>query len=169
MSEYPSYQSRIADLKLKRFACHYQPAHGQAASRDNDQPGSTGNNPVSSGRENDTQPSAMNDLKGLYHDQAGMEWGSNPTLCGTTQDDSPAHPEKLEGYPLNKKVEVLDEDGQQIGRALAHETFLDPTSRIAREHPFYKLKPDGNGQYHCPYTSLEECWYRPQKMRSKFQ
>ena len=170
MSEYPSYQSRIADLKLKRLACHYQQAHGQAASRDNDQPGSTNSNPVSSGREEDTQPSAMNDLKGLFHDQAGTEWGSNPTLCGRTQDGSPAHPpEKLEGYPLNKKVEVLDEDGQQIGRALAPEMFLDTTSRTIREHPFYKLKPDGNGQYHCPYTAVEECWYRPQKLRCKFQ
>ena len=169
MSEYPSYQSRIADLKLKRFACHYQPALGQAANRDNDQPGSTDNDPVSSGREKDTQPSAMNDLKGLFHHPVGMEWGSNPTLCGASQDDSPADPEKLEGYPLNKKVEVLDADGQQIGQALAHETFLDPASGIASEHPFYKLKPDGNGHYHCPYTSSAECWYRPQKLRSKFQ
>ena len=172
MSEHPSYQSRIADLKLRRFASHYQPAHGQAASPDNDQPGSTDNNPVSSGREKDTQPSAMNDLKGLFHDQAGMEWASSPTLCGRTQDDSPAHPEKPEGYPFDKEIKVLDEDGQEIGRALAHfahETFPDPTSIIAREHPFYKLKPDANGQYHCPYTSLEECWYRPQKLRSKFQ
>ena len=169
MSEYPSYQSRMADLKPKHFACNYQPAHGQAASHDNDQPGSTDNSPVSSGREKDTQPSAMNDFKDIFHDQAGMEWGSNPTLCGGVQDVSPVHPEKLEGYPPNEKVEVVDEDGQQIGRALAHETFLDPTSRTVREHPFYKLKPDGNGQYHCPYTSLEECWYRPQKLRSKFQ
>ena len=169
MSEYPSYQSRISDLKLKRFACHYQPAHGQAANHDNDQPGSTDNNPVSSNPEKDTQPSAMNDLKGLFNHHGGMEWGSNPTLCGGSQDDSPAHPEKPEGYLLNQKVEVLDADGPQIGPALVHETFLDPASAIAREHLFYKLKPDGNGHYHCPYTSLEECWYRPQKLRSKFQ
>ena len=169
MSEYPSYESMVADPKLDRFVSHHQPNHEQTLGRDSCVPCSADNDSVSSGRTEHSEPSAMNDLKGLIHDQAGMEWASNLTLRSRAQDDSLQHPEELQGYPLSEKVEVLNEDGQIIGQALTHETSPGKTVQIAPEHPFYKLKPDRNGQYHCPYNSLEDCWYRPQKLKSKFQ
>ena len=169
MSENPSYESRIADLKLKRFVSHCQTTYGQPAKHDNREPRSTDYDSVSPDQTETTQRSAINALKGLKVDRAGWVWGSNGTLCSGVQDDSLAHPEEAEGYPLNQKVEILDEDGQEIGQALAHEISAGTRLRSARVHPFYKLKPDGNGLYHCPYTSLEDCWYRPEKFKSKFQ
>ena len=111
----------------------------------------------------------MNDLKDLNVDQAWMKWAPNPAVRARVHDDSLAHPEDPEACPLIEKVEVLEEIEHKIGQALTHETSSGTKFSVVREHPFYKLKPDGNGQYHCPYTSLEDCWYRPQKLKSKFQ
>ena len=166
MNECPSYESRIADLKLNGFVSHHQPTQGQADSRDNRGPRSTDNDSVSPSETEITQPSAVNVLKDPKLDQAGMICG---TMLGRVQDDSVAHPAELEDYRHYKKVEVLDEDGQKIGQAPAYENSAGTLFRSVREHPFYKLKPDENGKYRCPYTSLEDCWYRPQKSKSKFE
>lgn len=166
MSEYPSYESSMADLKLKRFVSHCQTTHGQA--NDDHEHCSTDYDSASPDPTESTQRSNMNALKGLKVDQPGMIWRPNGTLRGRVVDDSPAHPE-VEGYPLDEKVEVLDEDGQKTGHALAHEISAATRFMSTREHPFYKLRPDGNGQYHCPYTSLEDCWHRPEKLKYKFQ
>lgn len=166
MSEYPSYESRMADLKLKRFVSHCQTTHGQANDHEHC---STDYDSASPDSTENTHRSIMNALKGLKVDQAGIIWGPNGTLRSRVVDDSPAHPEEVEEYPLDGKAEVLDEDGQKTGHALAHETSAATRVMSTREHPFYKLRPDGNGQYHCPYTSLEDCWYRPEKLKNKFQ
>ncbi|CAD6590447.1 MAG: hypothetical protein ASARMPREDX12_004369 [Alectoria sarmentosa] len=97
-----------------------------------------------------------------------MIWGSDGTLLGKVQDDGLANPEELEGYPLNEKGEVLDEDGQKIGQARVHETLAGTRFRNARDHKFYKMKPDEDGRYHCPYAGLEMCSYRPQMLKSTF-
>ena len=166
MSECPSYESRIADLKLKRFVSHHQSTRGQAASRDDREPCSTDNDPVSPSQTESTQLSAVNVLNSPKLDQAGMIC---ETMLRRVQNDSVAHPEELEDYRLNEKVEILDKDEQWVGPAPAYRTSAGTMFRSVREHPFYKLKPDETGKYRCPYTSLEDCWYRPQKLKSKFE
>lgn len=169
MSEHQSYESRLADLKLNGFDSQWQSALEQIANPDNGEPQSTDNDSVLSGKTENTQPSTMSVFKGLRVGQAGMIWGSDGTLLGKIQDDSLADPEELEGYPLNEKGEVLDEDGRKIGQALVYESFTGTRFRIAREHSYYKAKPDKNGWYHCPYTALGLCWYKPQKSKPNFE
>lgn len=169
MSGPRSYESRMADLKLKRFASRWQSTLGQAANHDIGEPHGTDNDSTSPAKTEDTQLSTMSVFKGLKVGQAGMIWGSDGTLLGKVQDDSLASPEKLEGYPLNEKGEVLDEDGHKIGQALVHATFAGTRFRSAREHSFYRMKPDEDGWYHCPYAALDVCWYRPQKLKSSFE
>lgn len=166
MSEIPSYESSLEDLKLKRFVSHCQTTHVQANDHEHC---NTDYRSASPDQTETTQRSNMNALKGLKVDQTGIIWGPNGTLRGRVVEDSPAHPQKVEGYPLDGKVEVHDEDGQKTRHALAHETSAATNFMSMREHPFYKLRPDGNGQYHCPYTSSEGCWYRPEKFKYKFQ
>lgn len=169
MSERQSYESRMAELKLKRFASHWQPTHGQFADRETGEPHSTDNDFISPGKPENTQRSALSIFKGLRVGQAGLIWGYDGTLLGKVQDDGLADPEELEGCPLNEKGEVLDEDGHKIGQALVHPTFAGTRFRNTREHSFYKMEPDENGRYHCPYAALEMCWYRPQKLKSNFE
>ena len=169
MSERQSYESRMADLKLKRFASHWQSIHGQVADRDTGEPHSTDSDSISSGKPEITQRSALSVFKGLRVGQAGMIWGHDGTLLGEVQDDSLADPEELQGYLLNEKGEVLDEDGHKIGQAVVHETFAGTRFRNTREHSFYKMKPDEIGRYHCPYATLEGCWYKPQELKSHFE
>ena len=172
MSERQSYQSRMADRKLKRFASHWQSTHGQAANSDDPDPHGRDDSSVNSGQSEHTrspQHSPMSIFKDLRVGQAGIIWGSDGTLLGKVQDDSLANPEELEGYPLNEKGEVLDEDGEKIGQALFHDTLVGTRFRNARDHSFYKMKPDENERYHCPYTALGLCWYRPQKLKSNFE
>lgn len=160
MSQCPSYESRIGDLKLKRVVSHHQ------STRENRGPCSTDNDPVSPSHTEITKPSAVNLFKGLKLDQAGMMC---ETMLRRVHDDSVAHPEELEDYRLNEKAEILDEDEQWIGPAPAYGPSAGTMFRGVREHPFYKLKPDHTGKFHCPYTSLEDCGYRPQKLKSKFE
>ncbi len=169
MSESRPYESMMADLKLKRFASRWQSTLEQAANRDKGKPHSTDNDSISPDKMESTQRSNMSVFKGLKVGQAGMIWASDGTLLGKVQDDSLASPEELEGYPLNEKGEVLDEDGHKIGQALVHETLAGARFRSAREHSFYKMKSDEDGWYHCPYASLNLCWYRPQKLKSNFE
>lgn len=159
----------MADLKLKYFASHGQSPHSQAADCDNGELHSTNNDFISPNKPENTQRSALSVSKGLRVGQAGMIWEHDGTLLGKVQHYSPTNPEELEGYPLNEKGEVLDDDGQKIGQALAHETFAGTRFRSARKHSFYKIKPDESGQYHCPYAALEVCLYRPQKLKSNFE
>lgn len=168
MSERQSYESRLADLKLKRFASHWQSNLGQVADCDNGEPHSRGNDSVSPGKSENTQRSALSVFKGLRVGRAGMIWGYDGMLLGKVKDDSLADLEELEGCPLNEKGEVLDEDGHKIGQAIVHETFAGTRLKNTREHTFYKMRPDENGRYHCPYAALEVCWYRPQKLKSNF-
>lgn len=169
MSERQSYESRMADLKLKRFASHWQSTHGQTVGCESSEPRSTENNSTSPGKTENAQRSALSVFKGLRVGQAGMIWGSDGTLLGKVQDDGLANPEELEGYPLTEKGEILDEDGQKIGQARVHETLAGTRFRNARDHKFYKMKPDEEGQYHCPYAGLEMCSYRPQMLKSIFE
>ena len=171
MTDLQSYESRIADLdlNLKPFPSRHQSTHEHPANRDHGESCTTDNGSVSPGHTEKTQRSAMNVLKGLKVDQAGMIWGSNGTLLGKVLDDGLAVPEELEDYPANEQGEILDEDGQKMGQPLAHETSPSKSFKSAREHPFYNVRPDKNGQYHCPYTASEDCWYRPQKLKFKFE
>lgn len=170
MSERQSYESRMADLKLKRFASHWQSVRGQAATLDDCEPHHTDDDSnINPGKMDETQRSAMSVFKGLRIGQGGMIWGSDGALLGKVQDDSLANPEELEGYPLNEKGEVFDEDGEKIGQALAYEVLTGTRSRSARDHTFYSLKPDGNGRYHCPYAALGVCGYKPQELKSNFE
>lgn len=169
MSEHQSYEPRIADLKLKRFASRWQSTLGQAANPDNGEPDSTDNDSISQGKTEDTQPSAMSAFKGLRVGQAGMIWGSDGKLLGKIQDNNLVDPEELEGYPLNEKGEVLTENGRKIGQALVYDTFAGTRLRNAREHSFYKTKPDENGWYYCPYTALDLCWHKPHTSKSNFE
>lgn len=170
MSEQQSYESRMADLKLNRFASRWQSSLGHIANPDNSKPQSTDDDDsMISGKTGYTQPSTMSVFKGLRVGQAGMIWGSDGTLLGKIQDDGLADPEELEGSLLNEKGEVLDEDGQKIGQAFVDEAFAGTRFRNAREHSYYKMKPDENGFYHCPYAALELCWHKPQKLKSNFE
>lgn len=188
MSDRQSYESRIADLKLKRFVSHYQPTYEQASNRDSGKPGSTDIDSLSPGQPEHSHRSAMSAPKGLKVDQAGMDWGStmsvpkglkvdqagmvwgsNGVLLGNVQDDSLADLWEQKDYPFDDKKEALDEDAQKIGKKLAHGTSLISQIRSAHEHPYYKMEPDENGQYHCPYAALEDCWYKPQKLKFKFE
>ena len=170
MSERQSFESRIADLnQLKRFVSHYQPINGQAPNGEHDEPRSTDNDSVSQDHTENTQRSDMSSLNGLKDDQAGMIWGPNGTLVGRVEDHGLAKPEELLDHPLNEKAEVLDETGQNIGQALAHEMSVRTNFRSARGDPLYKAKPDANGRYHCPYDDSEGCWYTPQKLKFKFE
>lgn len=168
MSERQSYESRMADLKFKRFASHWQSIHGQAATIDDCKPHSTDDDSnISPGEMEGTQRSAMSVLKGLRVGQGGMIWGPDGGLLGKVQDDGLANPEELEGYPLNERGEVY-EDGQKIGQAFVYETFAGTKSRSAHDHTFYRMKPDENGLYHCPYAALGVCWYKPQGLKFRF-
>ena len=169
MSQRQSYESRIADLKLKRSASHWVSPDGQPVNFDNGEPHSTDNDSLSPDKAENTRRSAMNVFKDLKVGQAGLIWGSDGTLLGKVQDDGLADPEELEGYTLNEKGEILDEDGLKIGQALAHATYTDTRVRGSREHSFYQIKPDQHGWYHCPFAALEVCWYRPQKSKSNFE
>lgn len=169
MSEHQSYESRLADLKLNGFASHWQSPLGQIANPDNGEPQSTDNDSVLSGKVENTQLSTMSVFKGLRVGLAGMIWGSDGTLLGKVQDDGLIHPEELEGYPLNEKGEVLEEDGQKVGQALVYESVAGTRFRSAREHFVYKMNPDEHGWYHCPYVALDLCWYKPQKSRPIFE
>ena len=151
MSERQSHETRTADLKLKRFASRWQSTLEEDASHDDREPRSADTNPISPEKMEKTQLSAMSIFNGLKVGQAGMIWGPEGTLLGKVQDDSLTNPEELEGYPLNDKGEVLDEDGKKIGQALRYETFGDTRFASAREHSFYKIKPDYNGWYHVSY------------------
>ena len=169
MSERQSYESRIADSKLKRFASHWQPTPGRAADRDSGEPQSSDNHSINLSKMEDPRRSGLSMFNGLKVGQAGMIWGPDGMLIGRVQDDGLTSPEELEGYPLNERGEVLDEDGRKVAQALVHEIFADTRPRGAREHSFYKIRPDENGRYHCPYATLEVCGYRPQKLKSSFQ
>ena len=169
MSDLQSYESRIHDPKLKSFVSHYQPIRGQAAPRDTSEPCSAETDALSPGQLRNAQRSATTALEGLRVDQAGMIWGSSGTLLGRILDDSLADPEEPEGYPLSEKGEPFDKEGEKIGQALTPETSPSTRHISVREHPFYKMSPDDFGQYHCPYTALEACWYSPQKWKSKFE
>ena len=169
MSERQSYVSRMADLKLKRFASHWQPTPGRAADRDSGEPQSSNNPSINSSNMEDPRRSGLSMFNGLKVGQAGMIWGPDGMLLGRVQDDGLASPEELEGYPLNERGEVLDEDGRKVAQALVHEIFADTRPRGAREHSFYKIRADENGRYHCPYATLEICGYRPQKLKSNFE
>ena len=169
MSEHQSYESRLADLKLNGFASHWQSALGQIANPDNGEPQSTDNDSVLSGKIETTQPSTMSVFKGLRVGLAGMIWGSDGTLLGKVRDDGPSEPEELEGYLLNEKGEVLDEDGENVGQAVVYESVAGTGFRSAREHFFYKTNPDKYGWYNCPYVAWDLCWYKPQKSKPNFE
>ena len=169
MSERQSYESRMADLKLKRFASHRQSTHEQDAVHDDGEPRRADIHSISPGKPEKKDLLAKNVFNGLKVGQAGMIWGPDGILLGKVQDDSLADPEELEGCPLNERGEVIDENGQKIGQARVHEVFVGTKPTSAREHSFYKMKPDENGCYHCPYTALGVCWYRPQKLKSNFE
>ena len=169
MSDLQSYESTIDDPKLKSFVSHYQPIHGQATGRDNGEPCSAEDDPLSPSRSGNAQHSATSALKGLRVDQAGMIWGSNGKLLGKILDDSLADPEESEDDPFSEKGDFLDENGEKIGQALTPETSQGTRYNSVREHPFYKLSPDDYGLYHCPYTAFEACRYSPQKWKSKFE
>ena len=158
-----SYEPMIGDPDLKHSVPNYHPSLGQATNCDNGQPCNTDNDSVSPRETANTQHSAMSALK---VDQAGMIWGSNGTLLGKIQDDGFVNPEV---HPPNGQDGVLNQEGQKTGQAFAHETIPCTSLGNAREHPFYKLNPDENGQYHCPYGAIEHCWYMPQKLKSKFE
>lgn len=163
----------MADLKLNRFASRWQSSLGHIANPDNRKPQNEDDNDddssMISGKTEYSKPSTMSVWKGLRVGQAGMIWGSDGILLGKIQDDSLADLEELEGSLLNEKGEVLDEDGHKIGQALVYEAFGATRLRNARKHSFYKMKPDKNGWYHCPYTTLELCWHEPQKLKSNFE
>ena len=161
MSGRQCYESRIADLKPK--------SRWQSAHHDNREPDSTDNDSVSPDRAANPLPSAMNVFKNLEVGHAGLIWGSDGTLLGKVRDDGLVNPAELEGYPVNEKGEVLDEDGFKIGQAVSHETYADTRVTGLREHSLYKTKPDQDGWYHCPYAVLELCGYRPQKLKSNFE
>ena len=159
----------MADLKLKRSASHGQSTPGQAADCHSGEPQSSDNYSINSSRMENSRRSGLSMFNGLKVGQAGMIWGPDGMLLGRVQDDGLASPEELEGYPLNDRGEVLDEDGRKVAQALVHEIFADTRRRGAREHSFYKIRPDENGRYHCPYAALEVCGYRPQKLKSSFE
>ena len=169
MSEYQSYESRLADLKLNGFASHWQSALGQIANPEHGEPQSTDNDSVLSGTMGNKQPSTMSVFKGLRVGRAGMIWGSDGTLLGKVQDGGPCDPEELEGYRLNEKGEVFGEDGEMVGQARVYESLAGTGFRSAREHFFYKTNPDKSGSYHCPYVALDLCWYKPQKSKPNFE
>lgn len=167
MSERQSYESRIADLKLKRFASHWQSSHGQTANPLNGEPRATDNDTRNLGNSENTQLFAKNVSKGLKVGQAGMIWGSDGTLLGKVQDDSLANPKDLEGYLVNDKGEVVDEYGQIIGQVQVYEKFAG--TRFKNTHSFYKIRPDEEGWYHCPYAASDVCWYKPQESKPQFE
>ena len=169
MSGLNSYEPGIPDLKVNRFLSHHLPTQGQAADRDNAEPCDTDSDSISPSQNKYTVRSATGGLQGLKVDQAGMVWASNGTLLGRVHDGSQFDSEELEDYSINEKREAFDQYGQKIGQALAHETSPATPSSNVREHPFYTVMPDKNGQYYCPYTASEGCRYRPQKSKSKFE
>ena len=159
----------MADVKLKRFASHWQSTPRRATDRDSGENQSSDNQSINSNMMETPRRSGVGMFNGLKVGQAGMIWGRDGMLLGRVQDDGLASPEELEGYPLNERGEVLDKDGRKVAQALVHEIFADTRPRGAREHSFYKIRPDENGRYHCPYATLEVCGYRPQKLKSTFE
>ena len=169
MSETKTLESEIADLECKRSASHHPLDRAQVADPDIAQPCNTDSHAVCPGPAEDAQPSAMSAPKGLKIDQKGMVWGPNGSLLGRVQDDGLAKLQEPEALHFDERKETSGEDRQKKGQALTLDTSQATRFKNVREHPFYKVRPDKNGRYYCPYSASEECWYRPQKLKFMFE